>query len=194
MGGGGGMLEEGMSRRVAGAGAAAALLLCVHVAASQELPRKDPERSGGSQPDGSATEQLEAMKALQLEVKALEQEIVRLRAQVAKVDGQLERLHMVPSSGSPASEAQQGSTYVAGGDVQSICLPPFVVADDGIKRFRVECLASPSCDPPYFVDDTGIKRFRNECMRPVLVPATDACNPPYYLLEDGTKLFKLQCL
>jgi hypothetical protein len=186
-----------MLRRAAigkGAGVAAAVLLCVRVAASQEPTRNDGGRPASTQTDGAASEQLEALRALQLEVKALQEEIVRLRAQVAKVDGQLGRLHLAPPDDSAPLDAHASKVVSGGDDAPSICMPPYIVADDGIKRFRTECVARPPCDPPFFVDEAGIKRFRNECMEPAGLPPGDTCNPPYYLMQDGTKLFKLQCL
>jgi hypothetical protein len=83
------------------------------------------------------------------------------------------------------TECAIGATPPADGasddsEIPSSCEPPYVVAD-GIKRFRVECLASPPCHPPFFVNDDGIKRFRDECVESP--PTADRCSPPYDLLE-----------
>jgi hypothetical protein len=182
-----------MSRRASvakGTGVAVALLLCVRVAGSQEPAGKDGGRSGASQADAPPGERQEAANALQLEVKALQDELARLREQLTKVDQQLERLQSALRSAPPAgADASKGGPQTPSG-----CMPPYVLADDGIKRFRTECLSSPSCDRPFFIDGGGIKHFRDECMPPARESADDRCSPPYYLKEDGTKLFKIQCL
>jgi hypothetical protein len=159
-------------------GVVAAVLLFVRVAGSQEPAGKEAARPSASQADASASEQRAVIKALQAEVKALEDELTRVREQLVRVDEQLERLQAAPAADRDAPQ----------------CSPPYVVADDGIKRFRTECLARPPCDPPFFFDRDGTKRFRDECMAPEATSNDDPCNPPYYLREDGTKVFKANCL
>jgi hypothetical protein len=170
------------------------VLLTVRVAGSQEPSGKDGARPNATQAEVSASEQQEVVKALQQEVRALQEELARVRAQVEKVDTQLERLREAPSSNAPVAGAGASKGPSADRDIPSNCRPPYDVADDGIKRFRTECLAHPPCDPPFFVDHGGIKRFRDECMTPAALPSGDRCTPPYSLQKDGTKRFDPQCL
>jgi hypothetical protein len=173
---------------------AAAVLLTVRVAGSQEPSGKDGARPAATPAEAPASEQQKVVKALQQEVRALQEELARVSAEVEKVDTQLERLHVAQSSASPVPGQEASKGPSADRDMPSSCRPPYVVAEDGIKRFRTECLARPPCDPPFFVDQGGIKRFRDECIAPPALPSGDRCVPPFSLQKDGTKVFKLQCL
>jgi hypothetical protein len=135
------------------------------------------EAASQTHPEGARAEQL-AARVVELErrVRKLEQRLAPLEH--LRLERRADGSYAVTANGVPLVMAADGTltpavsgTAGAPGSTLPLarqedpCDPPYRVLENGIRRFKIECLsaAADECDPPYSLDLAGLRHFKPQC-------------------------------